>query len=508
MNTQRPEWNDANNALVGNGVSMVTLYYLRRFLRFFETVVEKSESTDFHISKELHLFFNQVIAGLQEHKSLLNGTISDRDRKRIMDVLGEAGSLYRNTIYDNRFSGDKEVVSKATLLSFLKTATSYLEHSIAANKRTDGMYHAYNLMTLKSNDAVSIAHLPEMLEGQVAVLSSGYLSAQESLDVLDSLKGSSLFRTDQYSYILYPNKDLPRFIDRNTIPEEKIANSALLQKLVADANSEVLSQDISGEYHFNGNFNNVKSLQAALAALPSQYKSMVTKEQAHIEQIFEDIFDHKSFTGRSGTFFGYEGLGSIYWHMVSKLQLAVYEITKAAIDNNEDATLIGKLFDHYYEINAGIGAHKSPVLYGAFPTDPYSHTPAGKGAQQPGMTGQVKEDILSRFGELGVRVTDGALGFDPTILHAEEFLAEPKQFNYINVANQTASIALYKDSLAFTYCQVPIIYKKSTESAIEVVLHSGESKLFSGQYLDKETSQQIFQRTNTINKIIVSTLKA
>ena len=28
MNTLRPEWNDANNALVGNGASMVTLYYL------------------------------------------------------------------------------------------------------------------------------------------------------------------------------------------------------------------------------------------------------------------------------------------------------------------------------------------------------------------------------------------------------------------------------------------------------------------------------------------------
>ena len=26
MNTQRPEWNDANNALVGSGVSMVTLW--------------------------------------------------------------------------------------------------------------------------------------------------------------------------------------------------------------------------------------------------------------------------------------------------------------------------------------------------------------------------------------------------------------------------------------------------------------------------------------------------
>ena len=508
MNTQRPEWNDANNALVGNGVSMVTLYYLRRFLRFFENMVATSVEIDALISKELHVLFSQVNDALEQHKSLLKGSFSDVERKTLMDALGEAGSYYRQTIYDARFSGEKEIVSKAALLSFLKTATSYLEHSIAANKRTDGMYHAYNLMTLKPDDAVSIAHLPEMLEGQVAVLSSGYLSAQESLDVLDSLKDSSLFRTDQYSYILYPNKDLPRFVDKNTIPEEKIANSALLQKLVAAADTSVLSQDITGEYHFNGNFNNVKSLQAALAALPSQYKSMVTKEQVYIEQIFEDVFDHKSFTGRSGTFFGYEGLGSIYWHMVSKLQLAVYEITKAAIDKNEDPALIGKLFDHYYEINAGIGAHKSPELYGAFPTDPYSHTPAGKGAQQPGMTGQVKEDILSRFGELGVRVSDGALGFDPTILHAEEFLTEPKQFNYINVANQTASIDLPKDSLAFTYCQVPIIYKKSTESAIEVVLHSGESNLFSGQYLDKETSQQIFQRTNTVSKIIVSTLKA
>src|SRR4029453_1015070 len=34
MNTQRPEWNDANNALVGNGISMVTLCYLRRSIAF------------------------------------------------------------------------------------------------------------------------------------------------------------------------------------------------------------------------------------------------------------------------------------------------------------------------------------------------------------------------------------------------------------------------------------------------------------------------------------------
>jgi len=34
LHTQRPEWNDANNALVGNGLSVVTLAHLRRFLQF------------------------------------------------------------------------------------------------------------------------------------------------------------------------------------------------------------------------------------------------------------------------------------------------------------------------------------------------------------------------------------------------------------------------------------------------------------------------------------------
>lgn len=507
MNTQRPEWNDANNALVGNGVSMVTLYYLRRFLRFFETVVEKSESTDFHISKELHLFFNQVTAGLQEHKSLLDGTISDRDRKRIMDVLGEAGSLYRNTIYDNRFSGDKDVVTKEDLVSFLDVATLFLEHSIETNKRKDSLYHAYNLMTVNGTDEVRISHLPEMLEGQVAVLTSGYLSAKESLDVLNGLKESALFRPDQYSYILYPNKELPRFVDKNTIPKEKVDASALLTKLVRDNNNQVLSKDLRGDYHFNGNFNNVDSLQDALKSLPDQYQVMVTNETAYVEQVFEDIFDHKSFTGRSGTFFGYEGLGSIYWHMVSKLLLAVYEITRDAIQANEDPALIGKLFDHYFEINAGIGAHKSPELYGAFPTDPYSHTPGGKGAQQPGMTGQVKEDIISRFGELGVRVSNGVLKFDPTILRSIEFLTKPQTFRYVNVSGEANSIPLEKDTLAFTYCQVPIIYKKSKTASTEVVFNSGESQTFSSNQLDATLSTALFQRTNTINKIIVSVLK-
>ena len=40
----------------------------------------------------------------------------------------------------------------------------------------------------------------------------------------------------------------------------------------------------------------------------------------------------------------------------------------------------------------GFKKTESPAEYGAFPDDPYSHTPSFGGARQPGMTGQVKEE--------------------------------------------------------------------------------------------------------------------
>ena len=97
LNTQRPEWNDANNALVGNGVSMVTLYYIYRFLNFFEGIVKKAETKEVQVSQELAIFFNEIVATLQGNANILAGNISDKDRKTVLDGLGKAGSIYRET---------------------------------------------------------------------------------------------------------------------------------------------------------------------------------------------------------------------------------------------------------------------------------------------------------------------------------------------------------------------------------------------------------------------------
>ena len=507
MNTQRPEWNDANNALVGNGVSMVTLYYLRRFLNFFEGVVNNITDENNEVSKELAEFFYKVLATFNNNKQILSGKVSDKDRKTVLDGLGNAGSDYRTCIYENGFSSDKETITKKDLLSFFDISKQYLDHSIDANKRDDKLFHAYNLMTVENESEVSISYLPEMLEGQVAVLSSGYISSKTSLELLDALKSSSLFRPDQYSYVLYPDKELPRFDIKNNIPSKKVEASVLLKQLLKDGNNHIVEQDVQGIYHFNGTFNNADSLKDALSKLPEHYTELVEKDTDLLLNTFEDIFDHKSFTGRSGTFFGYEGLGSIYWHMVSKLLLSVQETCLLAVENKESEVTIGKLLDHYYEINEGIGVHKSPELYGAFPTDPYSHTPAGKGAQQPGMTGQVKEDILSRFGELGVFVEDGKLLFNPRLLRKEEFLKDNKTFTYTDINKEVKEIELNKGSLCFTYCQIPIIYKLADKEGLKVEFKGGSDLEYDQLNLDSKTSKKVFERTGDINQIIVSIIK-
>ncbi|WP_299336290.1 hypothetical protein [uncultured Psychroserpens sp.] len=509
LNTQRPEWNDANNALVGNGVSMVTLNYLRRFLKFFGSVISKAEIEHTEISEELLEFFNAVIETLEQNKHMLSGAISDCDRKIILDGLGNAGSIFRTTIYDRAFSGKKANVSRDELLAFVNLTLDYLEHTIDANKRQDNLYHAYNLMTLVNDSEIAISYLDEMLEGQVAALSSGYLNSDEALKVLDAMKHSKLFREDQYSYLLYPNKDLPRFMVKNTVPKQAVENSQLLTQLVTDGNTQIIKKDINGNYHFNGNFNNANSLKEALGALESTgYASLAEKERSNLLQTFEDVFNHKAFTGRSGTFYGYEGLGSIYWHMVSKLLLAVQECCVNAIQTKQSEEIIGRLLEHYYEINEGIGVHKSPKLYGAFPTDPYSHTPAGKGAQQPGMTGQVKEDILSRIGELGVFVDDGEILFDPCLLRQEEFLKGAETFNYVDVHMDWKHIELEADTLAFTYCQVPVIYKMGFENNIEVETTKSSLKSLNSLTLDKEISNEIFNRSGFVERITVNINKS
>jgi len=494
MNTQRPEWNDANNALVGNGLSMVTLYYLRRFIAFWVDRLTEMAETQVRVSTELLEYFRLSHLVLQRFQQLTDGSMNDRSRREFMDELGRAASDYRKRIYEHGFSGQKDELELRELLAFSELALRFLDRSIELNRRGDGLYHAYNILTLEPGQA-RISPLSEMLEGQVAVLSSGYLSPEQALEVLDQLKASNLFREDQYSYTLYPNKELPRFMEKNNLPQGAEEQIGLLRELLADGNRDIVVRDGRGVVHFNGNFNNAGSVKAALDRLPEErYGERLANDRQAVLDLFEQVFHHKAFTGRSGTFFGYEGLGSIYWHMVSKLLLATQECCHRSYREKGQDEVTGRLIDHYYEILAGIGAHKSPELYGAFPTDPYSHTPAHRGAQQPGMTGQVKEDIIARFGELGVFVENGRLRFVPYLMDRQELLGTARAFRYIDQEQKEREVTLEPGSLGFTLCQVPVIYRFGQQDCIDLWLSGGEQLRIEGSELSEELSRRVFAR--------------
>ena len=504
MNTQRPEWNDANNALVGKGLSVVTLGYLRRYVVFWLSLLEKMNDANLEVSEEVKTLFDTITGVLTRFSPNLDASFSDEERRTVMDALGQAGSDYRWNIYQRGFCGEMASLSVGNLKSFLTLTCQYFEHSLKANQRADGLFHAYNILKFGAKTA-EISYLYEMLEGQVSILSSGLLTPQEALALLKHLRESALYRADQNSYILYPDRDLPAFIQKNCFSPDQAREIGLVQELVKNKDRNLIVQDENGDLHFNGSFRNARDVLKALDSFGKQqtYAGLVAADREKILALFEDVFHHESFTGRSGTFFAYEGLGSIYWHMVSKLLLAVQENYLLAIKQKANTETIGGLTECYYAIRKGLGFNKTPDVYGAFPTDPYSHTPKGQGAKQPGMTGQVKEEILTRQVELGVFVRDEEITFDPVLLHPEEFLTQPATFEYFNLDGDVQSIDLSAGSLAFTFCQTPVVYHTGENPGIQIQFVDGTVQEVSGLRLDVVNSQHIFRRDEVIAKIIV-----
>ena len=504
MNTQRPEWNDANNALVGCGVSMVTLYYLRRFFAFCRNLYGDTDSSAIEISSEVAELLCQVVVVLRQHAHLLDRAISDVDRKTVLNELGQAGSNYRIKLYAEGLSGNRTPLSAAELRAFFDLVLRHIDHSIRANRRDDGLYHAYNLMKVVRGSEIEISRLSEMLEGQVAVLSSGALSARESAALLDALRASRLYRADQNSYMLYPDRQVPRFQEKNNVPASALEKSRLLTEMLKQGDHRIVGLDLNGTAHFNAAFRNSEALKVALAALKNEdYGDLVEKDEALILDLYEQVFCHRSFTGRSGSFFKYEGLGCIYWHMVSKLLVAVQETWGRAVAANEDAATVARISRHYDDIREGLGVHKRPELYGAIPTDPYSHTPGFAGVQQPGMTGQVKEDIITRLGEMGIRVDSGRIGFSRQLFRSTEFLDEPATFHFYDVEGRPQTIRLEKNTLAFTTCQVPVFVHGSGPRRMEVTRRGMPGQVIEGLTLDAETSSAIFERTGEVQRLDV-----
>jgi len=378
-----------------------------------------------------------------------------------MRQLGLAGEAHRRSVY--AADGGPELgVELGEVHALLETVSAISAETIRNSRRPDGLFHGYDLLGLDGETA-RIEHLEPMLEGQVAVLASGLLEDVEAVALLRAVRSSDLYRADQHSYLLYPDRPSVPFLERNTLAGPPPIDDPSLFVV-----------DLEGAWHFEADLHTVGDLEARLQAIDAP--EVVRRDTL---DLWRSTFDHATFTGRSGRFFMFEGRGSIYWHMVAKLLLAVQESHQQAADPASTAALAAS----YHDIRDGLGFRKDPAVHGAFPTDPYSHTPAHLGAQQPGMTGQVKEQVLTRFGELGVEVRDGCIHIEPRLLPLAE---------------------LHDGPLTFTYCHVPFLLRVGEDHAIEVVYRDGRRETMAGTRLDRATSAQVFSRRDQDLRVEVS----
>ena len=437
LHTQRPEWNDANNALVGNGLSNVTLAHLRRLLTFI---------IDLPGADRTFALPAVTLETLQRFGELVRATpvtaVHHAVARRVfLDRAGALLEAWRTRVYLG--AGGRDLVSapQGLLTAFARDLLPLIDATLQVSRRPDGLFNSYNLVDLADGRA-EVSHLYPMLEGQVALLSCGLLSLAESVALLDALFASPLFDPQRRSFLLYPDRHLPGFFERNRLDAAAL-ELPVVHAILAGNRSDLLQRQSDDTVRFAPALSNRGDLLAAGADLGS--------ELLPLADAYDRLLRHHEFTGRSGTMFGYEGLGCIYWHMVAKLLLAVQERVFEAADRAAPELPVLKAY--YRRVRDGLGYRKEPAAFGAFPADPYSHTPASGGARQPGMTGQVKEEILSRWGELGLRVKAGRVHFDPVLLDEAELPMD--------------------GALTFTWAGVPYRYTTGTATLLRVKTAEG-----------------------------------
>ena len=440
LHTQRPEWNDANNALVGNGLSVVTLAHLRRFLVVLAALpgAERPFALP-QATLQALLQFGELV-----RMTPVAASCDPAARRAFLDGAGAVLDGWRAQAYRGAAGRAGAQAPTGLLPDLANDLLPLIDATLAASRRDDGLFHSYNLLDLSGGGA-DVSHLYPMLEGQVALLASGWLSLAEAVALLDALFASALFDAARRSLLLYPDRRLPGFLERNRLDDAALA-LPVTRVILAGARTDLLQQQSDGTVRFAPQLANRADLESAAAAGPD-----LAADIAPLAEAYDRVLRHREFTGRSGTMFAFEGLGCIYWHMVAKLLLAVQERVFEAADCA--APELAALKAHYRRVRDGLGYRKTAAEYGAFPADPYSHTPAEGGAQQPGMTGQVKEEILTRWGELGLRAQGGRIRFDPVLLDAAEIPPD--------------------GALTFTLARVPYRIRKGSATRVRVRTEAG-----------------------------------
>ena len=343
---------------------MVTAFHLRDYLGVVEGLLTATDAAEVPLDPAVAAWVTALRSAFEDHEELLDATaITPTSRRALLDRLGTAYERYRAAT-DDVLPPPARPVAVAELAEAVRLFRAHVEVVTDGADRGDGLVDSYRVLVLGDGTA-EVQPLYEMLEGQVAALGNPEQEPAAVVETVDAMVASGLYRADHESFLLYPKRPLPPFLERNVVPEELVTGP--LATLV-DAPGRLLRRDADDTVRFAGDLTNARDLDAALRR----------------RGVAEDVR------------------------------------TAALADE-----VVAALVERYELVRRGMGHRRTVAQYGTFPLDPHSHSPSQTGAQQPGMTGATKESVLIRLGELGVVVADGHVAFHPVLLTTDDLHEAP-----------------------------------------------------------------------------------
>ena len=196
---------------------------------------------------------------------------------------------------------------------------------------------------------------------------------------------------------VYPDS-IAGISEKNTMPEGSISGYSLLKQLIAAGNRQVIEKDINGSIHFNGNFRNAQDLESALDELviliPFWWEAIYTTafESAVRSQIFRkiELFSPAKAWGQStGTWFQ----NCCFWKLKKPVPGPWASNPELQNRTGLSTTTINQRRHRCTQSPSTLWCISNWSLF--------AHA-SRCWAQQPGMTGRWREDILSRMAELGI----------------------------------------------------------------------------------------------------------
>jgi hypothetical protein len=310
-----------------------------------------------------------------------------------------------------------------------------------------------------------------MLEGQVAALSSGAIAPAEAARRRGPVRERSLPPRPAQLHAV-PGPQAARFSWRRTgSAPTRSPPCRFVARMLANGDERIVVRDAEGCYRFSAEFRNVGDLNAELdllvAGLRRRDRGRAPRAGGALrvgvspQGLYRPVGHHvrlrRAWARFTGTWWP-----SCCWpcrrtssRRSSRARPGHMPAPGAAVlprprghRLQQDARRVRRVSD------------RSLLAYAAAcGRPPAGHDGAGQGRDP------------HRFGELGVRVEHGAVRFEPALLRRREFVADARPFRYLDVEGHWQHLEVPAGALAFTWCQVPILYRLDDDAPASLVIH-------------------------------------